>query len=233
MPAASMDADVFRAVSDPTRRKLLELLRTSDRSVAELVRPFRMSQPAISQHLRVLRQAGLVSATRAGPRRLYRISPKPLTKVRQWVERYAVVTDPAGHAWRLSGPRPATAIAKSRSNMSPTITKRFDSPDEVRTFEKGKLELVRLANMTIGRASYEPGWKWSVHVKPLSGTSSCQVEHVGIVLRGRCMVAMDDGTQYELKAGDAFHVPPGHDSWVVGDEPYVSLHFMGADAYAK
>ena len=233
MPAAGVDADVFRAVSDPTRRKLLELLRTSDRSVAELVKPFRMSQPAISQHLRVLRHAGLVSATRAGPRRLYRINPKPLAKVRQWVERYAEVTDPAGHAWKLVGSRTSRGANTSRPTMSPTITKRFDSPDEVRTFEKGKLELIRLGDMTIGRASYEPGWKWSVHVRPLAGTSSCQVEHVSMVLCGRCMVAMDDGTQYELKAGDAFHVQPGHDSWVVGDESYVSLHFMGADAYAR
>src|SRR5688572_14319771 len=135
MPAATIGADVFRAVSDPTRRRLLELLRTADRSVAELVKPFRMSQPAISQHLRILRKAGLVSARRAGPRRLYRINPKPLAKVRQWVERYAEVIDPDGHAWTLVGPR-----AVPSKKQLPVITKRYDSPDEVRTFEKGKLE---------------------------------------------------------------------------------------------
>src|SRR5688572_7802733 len=140
MPAATIGADVFRAVSDPTRRRLLELLRTADRSVAELVKPFRMSQPAISQHLRILRKAGLVSARRAGPRRLYRINPKPLAKVRQWVERYAEVIDPDGHAWKLVGPRAGKSAAPIESRpapregrvMSETITKRFDSPDEVR-----------------------------------------------------------------------------------------------------
>ncbi|HJU89574.1 MAG TPA: cupin domain-containing protein [Gemmatimonadaceae bacterium] len=115
----------------------------------------------------------------------------------------------------------------------PVLLKRFDRPDETRVFEKGKLELVHLGAMTIGRASYEPGWKWSVHVGPLSGTKSCQVEHVGQVLKGRVAVAMDDGRVFELSAGDFFYVAPGHDSWVIGDEPYVSLHFTGADSYAK
>jgi quercetin dioxygenase-like cupin family protein len=117
--------------------------------------------------------------------------------------------------------------------MYEVILKRFDHPDEVRTFEKGKFELVHLGGMTIGRASYEPGWKWSVHVGAAQGKKSCPVEHVGLVLSGRATAAMDDGRIIEMKAGDLFYIEPGHDSWVVGDEPYVSLHFMGAGEYAK
>ncbi|NUO84403.1 cupin domain-containing protein [candidate division KSB1 bacterium] len=117
--------------------------------------------------------------------------------------------------------------------MHNVILKRFDHPDEVRHFEKGKFELVKLGNMTIGRARYEPGWKWSTHVKPVAGTASCEIEHVGMVVSGRAKVLMNDGTEFELTPGELFYIGPGHDSWVVGDEPYVSLHFMGADDYAK
>jgi quercetin dioxygenase-like cupin family protein len=117
--------------------------------------------------------------------------------------------------------------------MNDIIIKRFESPDETRVFEKGKFELVKIGGMTIGRASYEPGWKWSEHVGPLAGTSRCQTEHIGLVISGRVAVLMSDGAKVEFKPGDVFYVSPGHDSWVVGDEPYVSLHFLGADAYAK
>ena len=86
--------------------------------------------------------------------------------------------------------------------------------------------------MTIGRATYEPGWKWSEHVGRALGKSSCEVEHVGLVVSGRATAAMDDGRVVEMKAGELFYIAPGHDSWVVGDEPYVSLHFMGAGEYA-
>jgi quercetin dioxygenase-like cupin family protein len=113
------------------------------------------------------------------------------------------------------------------------ILKRFDKPDEVRTFEKGKFELVQVGGMTIGRASYEPGWKWSIHVGKTTGAHSCAVEHVGLVISGRATAAMDDGRIIEMKAGDLFYIAPGHDSWVVGDEPYVSLHFLGAGEYAR
>jgi quercetin dioxygenase-like cupin family protein len=112
------------------------------------------------------------------------------------------------------------------------ILKRFEEPDEVRVFEKGRFELVNVGGMTIGRASYEPGWKWSVHVGAATGAQSCQVEHVGMVVSGKATAAMDDGRVIEMKAGDVFYVPPGHDSWVVGNEPYVSLHFLGAETYA-
>jgi quercetin dioxygenase-like cupin family protein len=112
------------------------------------------------------------------------------------------------------------------------ILKRFESPDESRTFEKGRFDLVRIGGMTLGRASYEPGWKWSVHVGRALGKKSCDVEHVGLVVSGCATAAMDDGRVIEMKAGDIFYIGPGHDSWVVGDEPYVSIHLMGAEKYA-
>lgn len=117
--------------------------------------------------------------------------------------------------------------------MLEVILKSFENPDETRIFEKGKLEIVRIGGMTLGRASYEPGWRWSEHVSPIAGTPLCEVEHVGMVLAGRAMAMMKDGTEVELAAGSLFYVPPSaHDSWVIGDEPYVSLHFLGAEQYA-
>jgi hypothetical protein len=111
--------------------------------------------------------------------------------------------------------------------------KRFEKPDETREFEKGKFEIVRIGGLTIGRATYQPGWKWSEHVRPLAGTDFCNVEHVGLVVSGHATAAMKNGTVHDLVAGTLFYIPAEpHDSWVVGDEPYVSLHFMGADTYA-
>jgi len=115
------------------------------------------------------------------------------------------------------------------------ILKRFEQPDEVREFPLGKFELVTLGGMTIGRATYQPGWKWSEHVGKSLGQTHCQVEHVGMVVSGCATAAMADGTVYEMRAGELFYIPPGppgHDSWVVGDEPYVSLHLAGAGHYA-
>ena len=113
------------------------------------------------------------------------------------------------------------------------ILKSFDAPDEVRVMDKGKFELVHLGGMAIGRATYQPGWKWSDHVGPAVGMTRCPVEHVGLVLSGTATVAFDDGRVIELKTGELFYVPPmPHDSWVVGDEPYISLHFLGAEKYA-
>ena len=113
------------------------------------------------------------------------------------------------------------------------ILKRFEHPDETRTFEKGRFELVRLGGMTIGRATYEAGWKWSEHVGAATGAKYCYVEHVGMVISGSAAAAMENGAVIEMRAGEVFYVPPGHDSWVVGDEPYISLHFLGADHYAQ
>jgi hypothetical protein len=112
------------------------------------------------------------------------------------------------------------------------ILKRFDHPDEIREFEKGKFELISIGNMVIGRATYQPGWKWSAHVGRPLGKTWCDVEHIGLVISGRAEVAMQDGRVIEIKSGDIFYIGPGHDSWVVGEEPYVSLHFLGAVEYA-
>jgi hypothetical protein len=122
--------------------------------------------------------------------------------------------------------------------MSPelieVVLKRFETPDEVRVFEKGRVEIVHIGSSVIGRALYEPGWKWSEHVGPIVGAPRCIVEHVGIVLSGVAAVAFSNGLTVELTEGSLFHVPAiPHDSWVVGDKPYVSLHLMGAEHYAK
>jgi len=118
--------------------------------------------------------------------------------------------------------------------MIDVILKRFESPDETRSMLKGKFEVVRLGGMAIGRATYQPGWRWSEHVGPAVGASRCTVEHVGLVLSGTATAAFGDGRVIVLRAGDLFHIPPEpHDSWVVGDEPYVSLHFLGAEHYAR
>lgn len=118
--------------------------------------------------------------------------------------------------------------------MMDAVLKSFDNPDETRVFEKGKFEVVHVGGLTIGRATYEPGWKWSVDVGPQTGAALCEVEHVGLVVSGRAVAAMSDGRILELTPGKLFYVPAEpHDSWVVGDEPYVSLHFMGAEQYTK
>jgi quercetin dioxygenase-like cupin family protein len=108
----------------------------------------------------------------------------------------------------------------------------FDEPTDTRSFKKGRFEVYAVGPMTLGRATYEPGWRWSEHVGAASGESLCQVEHVGLVLAGAAAVKMEDGAERVMRAGEFFHVPPGHDSWVVGDEPYVSLHIMGSKSYA-
>jgi quercetin dioxygenase-like cupin family protein len=113
------------------------------------------------------------------------------------------------------------------------ILRRFERPDEVIEFPKGRFEIMRIGGVTIGRTRYEPGWKWSEHNRPTVGTPSCRVAHVGLVLSGRCAVKMDDGREFRLGPGDVFAVDPGHDSWVVGAEPYVSIHMLGADTYAR
>jgi quercetin dioxygenase-like cupin family protein len=114
------------------------------------------------------------------------------------------------------------------------ILKRFEHPDEVREMALGRFELVRLGGMTIGRATYQPGWRWSEHVGRSLEQTHCAVEHVGLVLAGAATAALLDGRVIEMRTGDLFYIPPiPHDSWVVGDRPYMSLHFLGADHYAR
>ena len=115
---------------------------------------------------------------------------------------------------------------------SAAIVRRFDDPDERRDFPLGRLDLVEIGGMSVGRAEYEPGWRWSEHVGAALGKSSCDVSHIGVVLAGRNRIEMDDGRVIEIGPGDLFEIGPGHDSVVIGDEPYVSLHLLGADRYA-
>jgi quercetin dioxygenase-like cupin family protein len=118
--------------------------------------------------------------------------------------------------------------------ISEVVLKRFDSPEETRKFEKGRLEIVRIGGMTLARATYQPGWRWSSHVGPLVGAERCGVEHVGLVLSGTATVGLADGRVIELAEGSLFYVPAvPHDSWVVGDRPYVSIHLLGAETYAR
>ena len=106
--------------------------------------------------------------------------------------------------------------------------------DETREFPNGKLEISNVGASMIGRATFQPGWKWSNDVKPIAGTDSCQVPHNGYVVSGRIHIKMDDGTEFEAGQGDAYDIPPGHDGWVVGDEPYVGIDFSPAmQDYAK
>lgn len=128
----------------------------------------------------------------------------------------------------------AAEIQPMNTDSIKLVLKRFEDPDETRVLEKGKFELVHLGGMTIGRATYEPGWRWSEHVGRGLGQTHCCVEHVGLVVAGVATAAFRDGRVFELHPGDLFHISADpHDSWVVGDQPYVSLHFLGASHYAK
>ena len=111
--------------------------------------------------------------------------------------------------------------------------KSFDKPDEVRTFPKGRLELIKIGGATIGRAIFEPGWRWSTSVQPLAKTKSCEAPHFQYHVSGTIRIVMDDGTELECKAGDVSLLPVGHDAWVVGDEPVVVVDFQGMVDYAK
>jgi quercetin dioxygenase-like cupin family protein len=113
------------------------------------------------------------------------------------------------------------------------VVKRFDAADEIRQFSRGRFEVVRIGRFAIGRATYEPGWRWSEHVGPTVNATRCTVEHIGLVVAGAATAAFDDGRIVELSAGALFYIPPiPHDSWVIGERPYVSLHLLGTEGYA-
>jgi class 3 adenylate cyclase len=113
------------------------------------------------------------------------------------------------------------------------LAKNFSDPDEVLTFPKGRADNVTLGELTVGRLVQQPGWRWSEQVKPIAGTPSCQFHHVGVAISGRAMVRMDDGTETLITAGDVFDIPPGHDQWVVGDEPALSIVWGGWRGFGK
>jgi quercetin dioxygenase-like cupin family protein len=112
-------------------------------------------------------------------------------------------------------------------------TKKFDSPDEVRSPSKTRVEIVRLEGFTLGRFNFEPGWRWSECVKPVVKTETCQVSHVGYVVSGRITIQMKDGTKKTISAGESYSIPAGHDAWVEGNERFVAIEVMSAEQYAK
>jgi Cupin domain len=121
--------------------------------------------------------------------------------------------------------------------MSSTVdvaVKRFDQPDEVRPFAgHGHGDFVEVLGRMVGRGTFEPGWRWSQDVKPIAGTDSCQVSHLGYCMSGRMRIHMDDGSQTDVGPGDVVAIPPGHDAEVIGDEACVFLDFGEVDEYAK
>jgi len=117
--------------------------------------------------------------------------------------------------------------------MAETLKKNVGKPDETRAFTHGRMDVVKVGDLTFGKAVFEPGWKWSTCVKPIAGTDTCMVNHNGYVISGRMLIRMDGGSEVEVGPGDVFVCPPGHDAWVVGDEPCVALDFSGAATYAK
>lgn len=117
--------------------------------------------------------------------------------------------------------------------VSKLQAKSHESADEVRTPNKTRLEVVRLEGFTIGRLNMEPGWRWSECIKPVVGTESCQVSHVGYMVSGQIVVRLEDGAEQTISAGQSYTIPPGHDAWVVGDEPAVGIEVLSAEQFAK
>jgi quercetin dioxygenase-like cupin family protein len=117
--------------------------------------------------------------------------------------------------------------------MASLERKPLDQPDETRPITNGKVDVVEFEVGTVMRTTFEPGWRWSECVKPVVGGDSCQVDHFGYCVSGRLHVRMDDGDELDVGPGDAIRIPPGHDAWVEGDEPYVGVDFTGGSVYAK
>jgi hypothetical protein len=117
--------------------------------------------------------------------------------------------------------------------MEKAQMKSFNKPDAIREFPKGRLELIKIGGITLGRAIFEPGWRWSTSVQPIAKTKSCEAPHFQYHVSGTLKVVMDDGTQLECKAGDVSMLPSGHDAWVFGDEPVIVMDFQGMTDYAK
>lgn len=118
--------------------------------------------------------------------------------------------------------------------MPSVEVKRFDAPDETRQFvEKGHADVVKVAGRDVGHGIFEPGWHWAEHVKPIAGTESCQVSHLGYCESGHMHLVMDDGSEADVGPGDVVAIPPGHDAWTVGDEPCVLVDFGEIAEYAK
>ena len=135
---------------------------------------------------------------------------------------------------RLSSREASLSTGEERNPLADKIeVKSHDTPDETRTPDKTRVEVVRVGAVTLGRYTFQPGWRWSECVKPVVGTESCQVHHVGYAVSGSIMVQLQGGDQALIKAGDSYDIPPGHDAWVEGQVPYVGIEVQGAQEYAK
>jgi hypothetical protein len=115
------------------------------------------------------------------------------------------------------------------------VSRSFDSPEETRSFEHGKVDVIHLSGSTAARMTLEPGWRWSTSVKPIVGTDSCEGHHLGYCISGSLHVATDDGTEFDIAPGDGYEILPGHDAWVPGDETFSALEFQSktAEQYAS
>jgi hypothetical protein len=117
--------------------------------------------------------------------------------------------------------------------MHETEHRSFEEPDEIREFPNGKAEIVKVAGGEVGRLVFKPGWRWSNDVKPIANTASCEAPHFQYHVSGRLAIRMDDGTEFVAGPGDVTSLPSGHDAWVVGNEPVVTVDWFGASSYAK
>ena len=118
-------------------------------------------------------------------------------------------------------------------SVSRLESKSHDAPDEVRAPAKTRVEVVRLEGFTIGRFTFQPGWRWSECIKPVAGTDSCQASHVGYLVSGTLGIRLDDGTERTIRPGESYTIPPGHEGWTIGDEPVICIEVMSAEQFAK
>src|SRR5581483_5450141 len=124
------------------------------------------------------------------------------------------------------------AVTTRKGPTMPNQAKNFDQPEETRSFDNGRVDLVELAGNKVGRINLEPGWRWSEAVKPIVGTDTCQVAHVGYAISGTLHVVMDDGSEFDIRGGDVYEIAPGHDAWVDGNETYSGVEFESLAKYA-
>jgi class 3 adenylate cyclase len=133
----------------------------------------------------------------------------------------------------LSLERPAAQNAGGGNRVARLQRKPIERPDEVRPYELGQTEIFEMDDFVIGRMVMHPGWRWRTHVRPIAGTDRCMYHHLGYTVSGVLHVELEDGSQAEIGPGDVFEIPPGHDAWVIGDEPWISIDFRGARSYAR
>lgn len=134
---------------------------------------------------------------------------------------------------RIQAPRSSGVCAMATNTVTKLTAKSLNDPDERRRPDKTVIDVVNLGEHTVGRFTFDPGWRWSECIKPVVNTESCQNNHIGYCVSGSLEIHLDTGESVTIKAGDSFTIPPGHDAWVVGDETFVGIEFLSAAAYAK